>query len=167
MVIIIFTLSFLTVIVITKSYKYCNQYYPTIQYVSLVSIIYPLICRGYMVWHFPNSGFFTDKVNLLFQMAILFPSTTVLFLRYLPHKVWTRTLYFLGFFGIYAVMELLMVLRKEIIYQHGWNFGWSMFIDFCLFSLMWIHARSWKTAISISLCILTFLVVLFRVPIYG
>lgn len=167
MVIIIFTLSFFTVFLITKSYKNCSDHYPTILFVSLVSVIYPLICRGYMVWHFPNSGFFTDKVNLLFQGAILFPSTTVLFLRYLPHKVWTRTLYFLGFFGIYAIMEWLMVLRKEILYEHGWNFGWSMFIDFCLFTLLWIHSRSWKVAMSISLCILIFLVVWFRVPIGG
>ncbi|MFC0212673.1 CBO0543 family protein [Paenibacillus chartarius] len=167
MVIIIFTLSFLMVFVITKSYKYVDQYYQTVLYVSLVSIIYPLICRGHMVWHFPDIGYFTDKANFLFQAIVLFPSTTVFFLRFLPRKVWSRVVYFLGFVGLYSAMEAFMVMRGEIIYKHGWNFGWSMFVDLCLFGLMWIHARSWRLALFISLCILTFLVLWFRVPMGG
>ncbi|WP_391563832.1 CBO0543 family protein [Paenibacillus cremeus] len=167
MVIIIFTLSFLTVFLLTKSYRYFPIYYSTIQYVSMVAFVYPLICRGYMVWSFPAWGLFTDKANELLQATVLFPSTTVLFFRYLPHRLWTRALYFLGFVGLYAGMECLLITRKEILYQHGWRFGWSVFIDFCLFALMWIHAKSWKVAYPISLCILIFLVVLFQVPIDG
>lgn len=167
MVTILFTLCFLLVFLLTKSYKYFSTYYPTVQYVTLVAISYPLICRGYMVWSYADWGLFTEKANELTQAAILFPSITVLFLRFLPKKVWTRTLYFLGYLGIFALMEVFLVLRQEIIYRHGWSFGWSMFIDVCLFSLMWIHEKNWKVALSISFCILLFLVIVFRVPVTG
>lgn len=167
MVAILFTLCFLVVFLMTKSYQYFSKYYSTILYVSLVALGYPLVCRGYMVWSFNDWGHFTDKANELMQAVILFPSITVLFLRFLPQRIWTRALYFLGFFSIFAVMELYMIARNEIFYQHGWNYGWSLFIDFCLFALLWIHAKSWNTALILSLCILIFLVIVFRVPVTG
>jgi len=167
MIIIIFTLAIIAAFFLSKSYRSFERYYSTVQYVTLISLVYPLVCRGYMMWRFPNLGIFTDKVNLLFQAALLLPATTVIFLRYLPRAVWSKTLYFLGFVGLYTVMEWLLVARKEIIYAHGWNIGWSIFVDVCMFAVMWIHDRNWKAAVSISGLVLIFLVVWFRVPIEG
>ncbi|QSO50503.1 hypothetical protein JZ785_16395 [Alicyclobacillus curvatus] len=167
MVIIIFTLCFTAVFFLTRSYRYLDTYYTTVLYVSSVSLLYQLLCRGYLLWHFRNWFFFTDKLSTLIQFAVLFPSTIVLFLRYLPQSNWMRGLYFSGFFGVYGVMEWFLKRSGEIVYQYGWNFWWSVFIDFCLFALTWIHSKSWKTAILVSTCITVFLMVRFSVPLHG
>lgn len=167
MVIIIFTLCFAAVFLLTKSYKFLGKYYSTALYISYISILYQVLCQGHMMWHFRDWLFFTDKLSTLTQFVVLFPCTIVLFMRYLPQRKWTRTLYFLGFVGVYVVMEILLNLRGEIVYQYGWTFWWSVFIDFCIFAIAWIHARSWKTALSISTCIIVSLMVWFRVPLTG
>ncbi|WP_276356279.1 CBO0543 family protein [Cohnella caldifontis] len=167
MVILIFSLGALAAFLITKSYKYMDPYYPTVLYVVLVSLLYPVICRGYMVWHYPSWGWFTDKVNGLVQSAVYFPCTTVLFLRYFPRRTGSRIAYLAAFVAAYAIMEGLLLYWKQIIYEHGWNFGWSVFIDVCMFSMIWLHSRSWKAAWAVSLCILILLLALFRVPYYA
>ncbi|MCF8564905.1 hypothetical protein LLE49_09255 [Alicyclobacillus tolerans] len=167
MIILIFTLCFLAAFVLTRSYRFLDKYYPTALYVSLVSLLYQLLCRGHLLWHFRNWHLFTDKLSTLIQFAVLFPCSAVLFLRYLPRRKLARTLYFLGFFAVYVVMELCLKLSGEIIYQFGWSLGWSVFIDFCFFAFTWMHARNWKVALPISASIIVFLMAWFRVPLHG
>lgn len=167
MIILICSLCSVTILFVTGSYRYLDKYYSTALFVSTVSLLYVLLCRGYMLWNFNQWWFMTGKVSALVQFSVLFTSTTVLFLRYLPVNKSAKLLYFLGFYGAYVLMELFLKLRGEIVYQHGWSFEWSVFIDFCLFALAWTHARNWKAAWSVSACIIVFLMVWFRVPLSG
>lgn len=167
MVISIYSFGFLVAFIITKSYRYFGRYYSSVHYVACLSILYTLVCRGYPLWSFRPWWIVTDKVSQLIQFAILFPCTTVLFLRYIPRHTRHRILHFLGFSGLYVLLEWLLVNRHEIIYSHGWNFSWSVVIDILLFTLTWIHMKSWKIAVLMSVCIVLFLIMWFRVPLSG
>ena len=167
MVILIFTSSFAVAFILTKSYRFLDKYYSTVLYVSCSAALYQAVCRGHLLWLIQDWFFFTSKLSVLTQFAVLFPCTTVLFLRYFPHRKWTRLLYYLGFVGVYILMEWFLSLRNEIAYQYGWTFGWSVFIDFALFAMAWIHSRSWKIALPISACNIAFLMAWFDVPLTG
>lgn len=167
MVILIFSLCFVIVLFLTGSHKYFDKYRSTALFVSTISLLYVLLCRNYMLWNFNQWWLMTSKVSALLQFVVLFPSTVVLFLRYLPVNTLPKILYFLGFFGIYVLMEVCLKLRGEIVYQHGWSFGWSVSIDICLIALAWTHARNWKAAWTVSACIIVFLLAWFRVPLTG
>lgn len=166
-VILIFSSCFALAFFLTKSYKFLDKYYSTVHFVACTSLLYQVICRGHLLWRFRNCAFLTEKLSYLIQFSVLFPCTTVLFLRYLPRKAWAKVFYILGFVGLYVLMEWLLVVRREIIYQYGWRFGWSVFIDFWLFLMAWIHSRSWKVAVPIAVCIILFLMVWFRIPLSG
>lgn len=166
MVILIFSLCFVIVLFLTGSHKYFDKYRSTALFVSTISLLYVLLCRNYMLWNFNQWWFVTSKVSTLLQFVPLFPSTVVLFLRYLPVNR-LKILYFLGFVGIYVLMEACLKIRGEIVYLHGWTFGWSVFLNFCVFALAWIHARNWKAGWTVSTCITVFLMVWFRVPLHG
>lgn len=167
MVVLIFSFFFLAVILVTQSYKYFSRYYSTIHFVACLSLFYTLICRGHLLWQYSTWWLISPKLCNIIQFAVLFPCTTVVYLRFLPHGRWHKTLYLLGFVGLYAVMEWFMFLRGEITYHYGWNFLWSLFIDSVMFILIPVHERSWKIALVISIFIIVFLIVWFHVPMTG
>lgn len=167
MLIIIFSLCFLAVVVLTRTYRFVDRYYPTLLYVSSASLLYQLLCRGHLLWHFRKWFFFTDKLSILTQFVVLLPCTVLLFLRYLPKGRLTKAAYFLGFFVMYVGIELCLKQSGEIVYAYGWTFWWSVFMDFCLFALSWIHSKSWRMALPISAVVVVFLMVWFRIPLNG
>lgn len=166
MVIFVFSLFFLAVFLITRSYKSMERFYSTVLYVSLMSILYALICTNYGLWLFPVWWIFSDQASALFQAVVLFPSTTVLFLRYFPKSKWSVIPYFLFFAALYVIMEWFMLMRGEIRYEHGWNLGWSVVIDVLMFFMMWLHQYSKRVTWWLTSLITVFLVIWFRVPLF-
>lgn len=166
MTIIFFSLLFFAAFLLTKSYKYLKRYYPTVLYVSFISIAYTLICTNYGMWTFPVWWIFTDDACALFQATILFPSTTVMFLRYLPTRKWLLFLYFCGFAALYIAMEWIMVQCHEIRYSNGWNFGWSAIIDFLMFIMICLHEYRLFVAWVVTIPIMSFFIIWFHVPLF-
>lgn len=166
MVVILYSIVFGIAFLIRRAYRHCRKYYATILYVSATALLYTLICRGYLLWRFPSWWIFNDKTLNLVQAALLLPCSTVLYLHYYSGHKWRRILCFVLFWGLYVVYELLLIWCHGIIYDHGWRFGWSVFIDFSMFVLVTVHARRRRTAIIISACIIVFLVLWFRVPVF-
>lgn len=167
MVILIFTLLFAAAVFLTRSYRFFDEYYSTALFVSSMSLLFQILCRGHLLWGFRDWGFFTDKLSNLVQFVVLFPATTVLFLSHMPHKKFHAALYYLGFVAVYVVMEAALNLRHEIIYRYNWNFFWSVFIDFVLFAAAWIHSRRWKLTWPLATGVIVFLMIWFRVPLEG
>ncbi|KPV42910.1 hypothetical protein AN477_15295 [Alicyclobacillus ferrooxydans] len=130
-----------------------------------MSVLFQLLCRGHLLWWFQAWGLFTDKLSSLTQFVLMFPFSTVLFLSHIPRKRFHAVLYYLGFVAVYVLMEVFLNLHHEIIYRYNWSFFWSVLIDFCLFAVEWVHAKSWKIAVPISACMIAFLMVWFRVPL--
>lgn len=166
MVIFIFTMLFLGVFLFTRSYEYLERYYSTVLYVSSMSILYALICTNYGLWLFPIWWIFSDHASALLQTAILFPSTTVLFLRYLPRNKWFKAFYFIFFVVLYVIMEWIMLRHGEIRYEHGWNLGWSTLIDVLMFFMILMHENNKKITWLFTVVIITFFVISFRVPLF-
>lgn len=165
MVIIIFTLCTVAIFIRTKSYSFFDVYYPTVLYVSSIALLYQLLCRGHFMWHFRGWYDFTSKSSELTQVLILFPATIVLYLRYLPQRNWIKVLYLLGFLISYTVLELSLKMAGEIVYRYGWNFYWSVFLDFCLFSMAWLHTKNRHAAWLLSASVTVFLMIWFHVPL--
>lgn len=166
MIIIFFTLLSLVFFLFTKSYRYITQYYSTVLYVSFISVLYALICSDYGMWQFANWWIFTDHASALVQAAILFPSTTVIFLRYLPKTKKFFIPYFLLFPALYVGMEWITLGRNGIRYLHGWNFGWSVLIDILMFCMILVHHYHFILAWALSTIIIVFLLSWFHVPLF-
>lgn len=130
-----------------------------------MSILYALICSDYGLWEYPVWWIFTNNASVLFQAVILFPSSTVLFLRYLPRNRWFVTLYIFFFVVLYIMMEWFMIKRGEIRYGHGWNLGWSMAVVVFMFVTVLLHESNKKLTWLFSIVIITFLISWFDVPL--
>lgn len=167
MVIVLFSVLFLVVLLLTRSYRYVEQYYSTILYISLTSVFYTLICTNYGLWTFPVWWIFTNQAAALLEAVILFPSTTVLFLRYLPRHSRFVMLYILFFVALYVVMEYLMIQRGQIRYAHGWNLGWSTVVNVLMFLFMLLHERSKRLTWILAVVIVAFFIRWFDVPLFA
>ncbi|QSO50491.1 hypothetical protein JZ785_16330 [Alicyclobacillus curvatus] len=165
MTIILFSLLFLTVFFVTRSHRYLERYYDTVLYISLISVVYGLICIDFAMWHFPVWWIFTDHASLLFQAVVLFPSTTVVFLRYFPRSRGLIAPYFLLFVIAYVVMEWMMLKLGQIRYAHGWSLGWSTLVVVLMFLMMWLHEKSKKLTWVFTFIVITWLVTWFDVPL--
>ncbi|KPV43811.1 CBO0543 family protein [Alicyclobacillus ferrooxydans] len=167
MIIVLFSLLFLVVLLLTRSYRCVEQYYSTILYISLMSVFYTLICTNYGLWTFRVWWIFTNQAVALLEAVILFPSTTALFLRYLPRHSRFTMLYFILFVALYIVMEYIMIQLGEIRYTQGWNLGWSTVVDVLMFLFMLLHERSKRLTWILTVVVVAFFIRWFDVPLFA
>lgn len=165
MIIVLYSLLFLATFLLTKSYRYFGRYYSTTLYVSFISLVYVTICNTYKMWAFPTWWIFTNEASELLQAVILFPCTTVIFLRYFPRNKWFAALYFLFFVALYVVMEWLMVISGEINYEHRWNLGWSTVVVALMCFMIKLHEHNRILTWLLTVVVMAFFVIWFKVPL--
>lgn len=165
-VIVVYSACFLFAFGVTRAYRQFRKHYASVLFVSGISVLYTLICRGYLLWYFPKWFVFGDKAFNLIHALFLFPATTVLFLHYFRGSKRRRFVCFVIFMAIYTIYEILLMKTGGIVYQHGWSFGWSIFIDFTMFVLIPLNCRWPLTALISATGVTVLLLLWFRVPIF-
>jgi hypothetical protein len=118
--------------------KNWRRYYPTILFFIAGDLLYQFITYDYPLWEYggyPKSPFITPII----LMFTAYPATVLLYLKYAV-KGWKPFLfhYFLWIF-LYIIVEWLLGSFDLIKYAHGWNMGWSIYVDFLLFLILRIH----------------------------
>ena len=167
MIIVLFSMLFLVVMLLTRSYRFVERYYSTILYISLMSVFYTLICTNYGLWTFLVWWIFTNHAIAILEAVTLFPSTAVLFLRYLPQRLPWIAAYTSFFVVLYVVMEWFMVQLGQIRYSHGWNLGWSAIVDVLMILFVWLHERSKSLTWILTVFIVAFFIRWFDVPLFA
>ncbi|WP_304458931.1 CBO0543 family protein [Alicyclobacillus sendaiensis] len=164
MVVVCFSAAFLAVVLVTRTHAYLTQYCRTVLWIAVIALMYNLVCRGYMMWYHPRWWFVTDKLSQLIQIFVLFPCTTLLFLRYMPSSVGRRLLHFALFLAVYTAFEFVLVMSHEIEYYHGWAFGWSILLDACMLFVMWLHEQNWQLSLGFCGLVTSLFLAWFHVP---
>ncbi|WP_284226747.1 CBO0543 family protein [Alicyclobacillus hesperidum] len=163
-VILSFSAIFLVIVFATKTHPCLTQYCKSVLWVTVIALLYNLVCRGYPLWYHPRWWLMTDKFSQLVQIFVLLPCTTLLFLRNMPRRPMAKIIYGLCFLAVYGIYEALLCATHEIIYCHGWSFGWSLLLDACMFFVMWLHNENWRISVGLSGLIMSLFLAWFHVP---
>lgn len=155
-------MEFLTVIIIPFiAWKYgdwinWNKYYPTVLYFIIGDLVYNFLTYNLPLWKYEPSIMNSTLADLLIAVVV-FPSTVLLFLPYLPDKITQQIIYIAKWVAIYSTVEWIYYNLGFISYHNGWNIGWSIVFYFIMFSLLWLHYKRplWAWPISMALAFLT------------
>lgn len=154
----------LVFLLVTKSYRAWKRYYPTVLYFSGFSLLYPLICNGYLMWDYPSRLWLDDKIVHLINASILFPCTALVYLTHMPRKRTQKALYYVGWVLLYSLMEWMWRNNGEIAYGHGWGLTYSILFDVIMFFMFALHDKRPEIALPISYGFLAAFIFWFRVP---
>jgi hypothetical protein len=128
----------------------------------MVDQLYNFLFYNYSLWKFDSSAVNHTFADLLVAF-IAFPSAVLLFLTRLPKRKWKLILYILGWTLFFTGIEIVSHLRKQILYEHGWNTWYSLLFDAVMFTVLAMHHRENKW--TYLLCIVFILLFLIKFPI--
>lgn len=146
-------------------WKNWRQYYPTILFFILISMLHLVITYDHPQWVFHDYFVPNSTLKALIMFFFQYPGFTILFLTFLPSKRAYLPLYFLLWVAIFASLELLSLLVGVISYKNGWHFGWSIVLNLCTFPTLYLHYRRPLWGWGVSFLVTTIFVILFQVPI--
>lgn len=165
-------MEFLTVIIIPfivwkwGDWKNWNKYYSTILYFIIGDLVYNFLTYNSPLWKYEPSIMNSTLADLLIAVVV-FPSTVLLFLPYLPGKLTKQIIHIAKWVAIYSAIEWIYYSLGFISYHNNWNIGWSILFYFIMFSLLWLHYKRplWVWPISMALAFLTLYI--FGIPFGG
>lgn len=154
---------------ISGKWKNFSEYYPTILYFIICSLIYDILFRNYPLWRFellpPLHNILSS--HSLISLAVTFtafPATALMYLGYYP-KNSRGFLYILLWAFIYIIIEVIGCSQNAITYHNGWNLGWSFLFNILAFSLLRVHYKKPLLAWAVSPVFIILISVLFRLPV--
>ncbi|MCP8967344.1 CBO0543 family protein [Ectobacillus ponti] len=152
---------------IRKDYVRWRQFLPTMQYIAIGNLTYNFLCTRYLLWQLRPDFLTNHSTTELIYTFITFPGTALMFLVRYPFQgsLRRRGLYIGFWIAVYAVIELILVMRGNIIYSYGWNLGWSVAFDAVMFMMLALHHKRPLLAYVLSIPITVGLLWLFDVPV--
>lgn len=98
-------------------------------------------------------------------MAIKYPATALIYLSRFPEgSKWKQALYIFCWVLLYGANEWLDVKANLIKYYNGWSFGWSVFFNLVMLSILRVHYLKPLLAWLLSIGFIVFLWNIFDVP---
>ncbi|HAQ08435.1 MAG TPA: hypothetical protein DCR24_13295 [Bacillus bacterium] len=138
-------------------------YYPTVLFMIVGNLLYSFLFKDYPLWRFEHTF---EKNVLPTRMSIdllktftSFPILTIIYLSNLPEKETFKKygIYILSWSILFGSIEYVSKQLGMITYHHGWNMGWSLIFDSCMFSLLAVHYKRPIIAWIISIIFILFL----------
>ncbi|RTE11461.1 CBO0543 family protein [Paenibacillus whitsoniae] len=158
---------FLFTAMVTGSLKAWRRYYQTALYLSYCNLLYNLLCNEYLLWEYHPDWLLNHIVTDLINSIVLLPAAAMLYLHHFPEKGNIKTvLYYLAWIAGFSVLEFFWHLNGVITYDHGWKFPYSIIFYFAMFFAIRLHHRSAGKALLFSLAAVTFLLIVFKVPLW-
>lgn len=133
-------------------WKKWKEYYPTILYFYIGDLVVDYLSVHKQLWAF--NGLSGELAILdLAIMALIYPSTTILFLSHYPTKVSKQIRHITLWVGIYTALELTGTLIGDFEHFNGWNMYYSILFNMIMFPLLRLHYKKplWVWPISIAL----------------
>jgi hypothetical protein len=123
-----------------SDWKNWRKYYPTMLFMTTVSLLENIITANHKLWMMVNSPFITSSLaNGLFVTFVSFPAVLLLYLSHYPQKKSRKVCYVLLWASFYSMIEYGMGCLGFYAYANGWSLGWSVMINVCMFPILRIH----------------------------
>lgn len=146
-------------------------YYPTILFYICVDLIKNFLLCNHPMWLYQETIFFEEilqnhtMINLMI-MAIVYPSTILIFFGRFPKERWKQAVWMLFWILIYWLVEYINLNYLNLInHYHGWNMWWSALFLAVMFPMLYIHQKNPILTWILSLIFMVFLWNVFNVPI--
>lgn len=143
-----------------------RQYQSTMLYMFAVAMTYEFLTKDYKMWHF-HPDFLLNRVLAVMVYAVVsMPLSTLLFLAYFPEtERWKQLRHYLVWVAIYGVIEVVLSVTGRIMYEHRWNFWWSLVFDVIMFPMLRLHSKNPLVAYILSIPIVVGYLLIFQVPV--
>lgn len=145
--------------------KKLDECYPTILYMVILSLLHNLLTIHHPLWFFQSIILPHHTLINLVITFIQFPALVLIFFTHLPSTNFRRFLYFLLWTAIFTSIELISLPLDLIVYKNGWSLWWSIFLNLLTFPMLYLHSRRPLVAWAVSLPIILFFILVFRVPL--
>ncbi|MEH6947100.1 CBO0543 family protein [Bacillus sp. JJ634] len=121
-----------------------RRYYPTILFFIGGDLLKNALLHDHRWWVYQETIFgerilFGHLVINLLIMAVIYPSTIIIYLGKFPIEKSKRIFWILFWVLIYITMESINLYYDVIDYYHGWHIWWSVIFDIVMFTILWIH----------------------------
>jgi len=123
-------------------WKNWKRYYPTILFFIIGNMIYDSLTYNYPLWEVTSPK---HKVTLstLFTELLIWPLMILFFLSKITKLTsWLKKgLFLLLWIAIVSTIELLINMRGLIAYHNGWTIWSSVFSNFFIYPLVFLHHK--------------------------
>lgn len=134
---------FIAIVAISLCYRYGDwknwkNYYPTILFFILSSILCAFFTYNHPLWLYESKGLnhtFWD----LFICITVYPSTIMMFIPHLPSKKAKKVFHIALYVAIYTITELVANKLGYFSYHNGWNIWCSLIFNSVMFPILAIH----------------------------
>ncbi|WP_066309067.1 CBO0543 family protein [Bacillus sp. FJAT-29814] len=168
---ILFNALFLAAGVKWGAWRRWREFYPTILYFISVDLLKNYLLYNHLMWTYQETFFAKSLlqnhtfINLMI-MAIVYPSTVLIYLGRFPDERWKQILWLALWIFVYWIVEFINLKFLNLInHHHGWNMGWSLLFLMVMFPMLRIHHKNPLLAWFLSVIFILFLWNVFDVPI--
>lgn len=151
-----------------KDYRRWQELLPTMQYIALGNLTYNFLCANHWLWKLGPDFLSNHSLTEMIYTFITFPGTALMFLAHYPEQAgWERKVgHILYWIVLYVGFELILLIRKNILYGYGWNLGWSALFDCLMFPMLRLHQKKPLLTYVLSVPITFFWLWLFDIPVH-
>lgn len=141
-----------------------NEYYPTILYLFIGNVVCDLLVYQKPLWAFND---LTNRYPFLSiaLMAVLFPSTVIMFLSHLPKTAKKYIVYIIFWAAIYFGIELFAYLIGDFLYFDDWYIVHSIVFDVVMFPMILLHYKKPLLAWPLSAVLAFLFIWIFKIPL--
>lgn len=141
-----------------------RQYYPTILYFMMGSLVYDFLAYNKPLWLY--DGIFGKYPFLnIAAMVVTYPITVILFLMNFPVRFHRAVLRIVLWTALYAAVELLSMELLDFRHLNGWSMFYTLVFDLLMFTLLRLHHTRPLLALFISEVLAVLMLWWFRIPL--
>lgn len=151
------TLLFLLAAMRWGDWRNWQRYYPSILFFIGGDLLKNALLHDHRMWVYQETIFgkkilFGHLVINLLVMALVYPSTILIYLGKFPLGKVKRIFWIFFWVLIYMIIESINLHFDLINHYHGWNIWWSFIFDIVMFAVLWVHYNKplWAWAFSIT-----------------
>jgi hypothetical protein len=159
----IYNLLFLLAAIKYGDWRNWRIYYPTILFFILGDLLKNTLLHDHMLWEYKETIFgeeilFSHIIINLLIMFIVYPSTALIYLGYLP-KTMGKQFFWISFWVfLYCSVEWINLKYLHLIEHHyTWSMGWSVLFNYVMFFLLAVHFKKPLLALALSVPWILFL----------
>jgi len=148
-----------------------GKYHSTILFLWFGDLLYNVLCHDYEMWKYKESIIAENllanhTIISLLIMCVAYPATVLIYLGRFPTVTSKKIIWIIFWVTLYSLIEYINLRYLHLVTHHnGWSIGWSVLFNLILFSMLRLHYKKPIIALLISVPIILFFVVYFKVPI--
>jgi len=151
-----------------KDFRNWKRYYTTMQYIAIGNLTYNFLCARNWLWQLsPDFKWFNHSLLEMSYTFITFPLSALMFLARYPEgqSKQKKFIHYIAWIGLYIGIEIILLIKGNIIYKYGWNLAWSALFDCMMFPFLRLHHKRPLLTLIISVPMTIFLLWLFDIPV--